>query len=305
MYFLAFFIKNYCLKKNTDEKYNISFFGKSANSILIRIIISANEREVMRRKKMRNDLTQQIIDIIDWNKFFLFWKFKGRYPEILRNEEAKKLFGEANELLKKLQNENFYCGEAKIEFFNAKVENDDIIIFAGEPFTVRCLRQQTKKPDGEPYYCLADFIREDEKIGVFALTSGSEFEKKSQKFAEAGDLHSSLLYASVSQRIAEAFSKYYHSKYLNGRNGICAAVGFPSLPDLRIMRIVDKILNLRGIGITLSPNCMMSPLSSICGFYITHPKVKYFSVGKPADDQLLDYAKRGNESVEEVKIWVG
>jgi 5-methyltetrahydrofolate--homocysteine methyltransferase len=253
---------------------------------------------------MQNKLTRQIIDIINWNEFFHFWKFKGKYPEILRNEEAKKLFDEANELLKKLQNENFYCGEAKIEFFNAKAENDNVIIFADEEIAVRCLRQQTKKPDGEPYFCLADFICEDEKIGVFALTSGGEFEKRTREFAEKDNLHSSLLYASLSQRIVEAFSKYYHNQYLNGKNGICAAVGYPSLPDLRIIRIVDKILNLKSIGITLNENCMMSPLSSVCGFYITHPKIKYFSVGKVAEDQLLDYAKRGNETVEEVKKWL-
>ena len=260
---------------------------------------------------MLNILTAQIIDLINWDEFFRFWKFKGKYPEVLSNEEAKKLFDDANNLLKKLQDENFYCGEMKIEFFDARAENDDIIIFPNEnskfdkPVIIRCLRQQTKKPDGEPYYCLADFVCESEKTGVFALTSGAEFEKKSHSFAENGDLHNSFLYASISQRLAEAFANYYHKKYLDGRNGICPAIGYPSLPDLRIMKIADKILDFGSIGISLGQNCMMSPLSSICGLYITHPKVKYFAVGKPADDQLLDYAKRGNESVLEAKKWVG
>jgi len=261
---------------------------------------------------MQNILTSQIIDLIDWNEFFRFWKFKGeKYPKILDNEEAKKLFLDAKNLLENLQKENFYCGAAKIEFFDAKSENDNIIIFPNAdsifdaPLVVRCLRQQNKKNDGEPYYCLADFVSSDEKIGIFALTSSGEFEKKSQDFAKSGDIYNSLLYQSLSARLAESFCEYYHTKYLNGRNGIRPAIGYPSLPDLRILKIADKILNFAEIGISLSQSCMMLPLSSVCGFYITHPKIKYFAVGEIGDDQLLDYAKRGNESVEEAKKWVG
>ncbi|MDR0304995.1 MAG: hypothetical protein LBH98_09575 [Chitinispirillales bacterium] len=260
---------------------------------------------------MQNILTSEIINLIDWNEFFRFWKFNGRYPEILKNDEAQNLFQNAKDLLKKLQDENFYCGEAKIEFFDAKSENDNIIIFPGinsnfnEPITIRCLRQQNKKNNDEPYYCLADFISSSEKIGVFALTSGAEFEKKAKESAKNGDLYYSLTYQSLSERVVEAFCESYHTKYLNGRNGIRPAIGYPSLPDLRIMKIADKILNFESVKISLNQNYMMSPLSSVCGFYITHPKVKYFSVGKPADDQLLDYAKRGNESIEEARKWVG
>jgi len=261
---------------------------------------------------MQNILTSQVIDLIDWNEFFRFWKFKGKkYPKILDNKEAKKLFLDARNLLENLQKENFYCGAAKIEFFNAKSENDNIIIFPdaesnfNEPLAVRCLRQQNKKNDGEPYYCLADFVSPNEKIGVFALTSGGEFEKKSRDLAQSGNVYRSLLYQSLSERIVEAFCERYHKDYLNGRNGIRPAIGYPSIPDLRIMKIADKILNFAEIGISLSQSCMMLPLSSVCGFYITHPKVKYFAVGKIGGDQLSDYAERGNESVEEAKKWIG
>jgi hypothetical protein len=71
------------------------------------------------------------------------------------------------------------------------------------------------------------------------------------------------------------------------------------------MKDIDKILDLKSIGVTLSTNYMMSPLSSVCGFYITHPKAKYFAVGKIGEDQLADYAKRGGESVSEARAWLG
>ena len=245
---------------------------------------------------MKNQLTDEVINLIDWGEFFRFWKFKEKFPDILENIEAKKLFDEANNLLKKLQNENFFCGEAKIEEFPARAEDDNIII--DEKYTIRCFRQQTKKPDGEPYYCLADFIDEENgKIGVFAITIGAEFGK-------TDDLYLSLLYQSLAERIVEAFSQYYQKKYFNGKNGIAVAIGYPSLPDLRIMKIADEILDFKSIGITLGENNMMSPLSSICGFYIVHSKAKYFAVGRISEEQYADYAARGNESVDEVKKWV-
>jgi 5-methyltetrahydrofolate--homocysteine methyltransferase len=259
---------------------------------------------------IKNELNAEIIALIDWGEFFRFWKFKGKFPEILENDEAKKLFRDAQDLLKNLQKENFYCGEGKIEFFKAKSENDDIIILPNadsnfnETVTVRCLRQQSKKHDGEAYYCLADFICEDEKIGVFALTSGAGFDEKAREFEQNSDSYNSLLYQSLAQRLIEAFSRFYHEKYLDERNGIRPCIGYPSIPDLRIIKIIDRILDLKSIGISLSENFMMSPSASVCGFYITHPKVKYFSVRKPADDQILDYAERGGENFEDAKKWI-
>lgn len=255
---------------------------------------------------MKNQLTNEVINLIDWNEFFRFWKFKKNFPEILQNEEANKLFNDANNLLKKIQSENISCGEAIIKEFCAKSENDNIIIHVDDkPQVIRCLRQQTKKNDGEPYLCLSDFIDEkNSKIGIFAITSGSELEKKSQEFAKNDDSYNSFLYLSVSERIVEAFSQYYQKKYFGNKHGIAFAIGYPSLPDLRIMQIADKILDLKSIGITLNENCMMSPISSVCGFYITHPKARYFAVGKISEEQLSDYAARGNESIYDVKKWI-
>jgi hypothetical protein len=39
----------------------------------------------------------------------------------------------------------------------------------------------------------------------------------------------------------------------------------------------------------------MYPTASLCGLYFSHPKSKYFSVGKIHEDQLKDYAKRKSE----------
>jgi 5-methyltetrahydrofolate--homocysteine methyltransferase len=50
---------------------------------------------------------------------------------------------------------------------------------------------------------------------------------------------------------------------------------------------------------------MMIPVSSVCGMYFASPKANYFGVGSVAKDQLEDWAKRKNISIEEAKKRIG
>ena len=48
----------------------------------------------------------------------------------------------------------------------------------------------------------------------------------------------------------------------------------------------------------------MWPASSVSGYYFSHPESKYFGLGKIDNDQLEDYAKRRNISIEQAKKWL-
>ena len=48
----------------------------------------------------------------------------------------------------------------------------------------------------------------------------------------------------------------------------------------------------------------MYPAASVCGLYFSHPKAKYFSVGKIEKDQVMDYHKRKGMSIEETEKWL-
>jgi cobalamin-dependent methionine synthase I len=82
--------------------------------------------------------------------------------------------------------------------------------------------------------------------------------------------------------------------------GIRPAIGYPSLPDQSIIFTIDKLLHLSEAGITLTPNGAMTPHASVCGLIIAHPSAQYFAVGKIDKEQLKDYAKRRNMSIENV-----
>jgi 5-methyltetrahydrofolate--homocysteine methyltransferase len=48
----------------------------------------------------------------------------------------------------------------------------------------------------------------------------------------------------------------------------------------------------------------MWPASSVSGWYFSHPQSKYFGLGQISKDQVEDYAKRKNKTVQEMEKWL-
>lgn len=80
--------------------------------------------------------------------------------------------------------------------------------------------------------------------------------------------------------------------------GIRPAVGYPSIPDTSVNFLLYELLDMKGIGISLTESGMMIPHASVSGFMFAHPQSRYFEVGKIDEDQLEDYARRRNQPVE-------
>src|SRR5262249_26334756 len=60
-----------------------------------------------------------LVPFIDWSPFFHTWELRGRYPAILENPEAKKLFDDAQELLGKIVSGRLLEARAVYGFFPA------------------------------------------------------------------------------------------------------------------------------------------------------------------------------------------
>ena len=60
--------------------------------------------------------------------------------------------------------------------------------------------------------------------------------------------------------------------------GIRPAPGYPACPSHAEKDKIWKLLNVeKNIAISLTENKAMYPEASICGWYFSHPKSKYFS----------------------------
>ena len=289
-------------------------------------------------KKITGQSIKELREYIDWTPFFITWELKGKYPSIFEDEkygeEARKLFDDANEMLDKIEEENWLKANGVLGLFPAaKVNDDDIVIYKDDTREeikniFHTLRQQVKKSGSSHNLALADFVAPSEikkdYIGAFAVTAGIGIEERLETFKSEHDDYSSIMLKALADRLAEAFAELLHKKvrtefwgYASDENlsreelikekynGIRPAPGYPAQPDHTEKPEIFKLLNAEeNTGISLTENLAMFPASSVCGIYFANPQAKYFNVGKINKDQAEDYARRKGMSVVEVERWL-
>jgi 5-methyltetrahydrofolate--homocysteine methyltransferase len=282
----------------------------------------------------------EIATYIDWTPFFHSWELKGSYPKIFndpeRGLEAKKLFDDAQSMLKKIITENWLQANAVIGIFPANTVNDDDIEVVYEngkrhEYLFHSIRQQTRKPAGQSNIALADFIRPKnmaggpDYMGAFALTTGIGIDAKVTQFEKDHDDYSAILLKALADRLAEAFAELMHKKvrkeywgYASNETfsnedlireeyqGIRPAPGYPAQPDHTEKETIWKLLDVeKNTGIILTESLAMVPTAAVSGLYFGHPHAQYFGVGKITKEQVEDYARRKGMPFEVAERWLG
>jgi 5-methyltetrahydrofolate--homocysteine methyltransferase len=216
-----------------------------------------------------------------------------------------------------------------VAFFPAVNKGDDVVLLAGEgkeKSTFHFLRQQNKKAQNLPNFCLADFISPDEGqdyFGMFAVTAGIGLELLVEKHKANHDDYSEIMAKALADRLAEAFAECLHEKvrkelwgYAPMENltpeqliaeeydGIRPAPGYPACPDHTEKKLLFELLEANKVGIILTESYAMYPGAAVSGFYFSNPNSKYFGLGKIEKDQVEDYASRKGMSVEEIERWL-
>jgi 5-methyltetrahydrofolate--homocysteine methyltransferase len=280
----------------------------------------------------------ELVDFIDWTPFFQSWELFGKYPAILTDEivgqQASDLFEDAQKMLEQIVNEKWLTAKGILGIFPASsINDDDIAVFPstdnGQPTTFLTLRQQSQKTAGAPNIALADFIAPKDSgiqdyIGCFCVTTGFGVDEKASEFEKQLDDYNSILVKALGDRLAEAFAEYLHLKVRKefwgydsdeklsnedlikeNYTGIRPAPGYPACPDHLEKPTIWKLVKVEEkIGVKLTESMAMWPAASVSGYYFAHPESKYFGLGKIKKDQVEDYAKRRNVSLEMAMKWL-
>ncbi|SDE13666.1 methionine synthase (B12-dependent) [Mucilaginibacter pineti] len=282
---------------------------------------------------------EELLPYIDWTPFFHTWELRGSYPKIFADkfvgDEAKKLFDDAQELLKKIVKEKLLHANGVIGFWPANSVGDDIELYADESRTqvltrIHTLRQQAEKVKGDPYYALSDFIAPKESgvpdyFGGFAVTTGIGCDELVAEFERDHDDYNSIMAKALADRLAEAFAEKMHELvrkehwgYSKGEQlstddlikeeyqGIRPAPGYPACPDHTEKTTLFDLLKAEdNAKMHLTESLAMTPAAAVSGFYFAHPQARYFGLGKISKDQVEDYAVRKNMPLEDVERWLG
>ncbi len=279
----------------------------------------------------------EIIPFIDWAPFFSAWELHGRFPQILEDplvgEEARKLYADAQAMLKRIEADKRFTATATIGFFPANAVGDDIELYTDVQRTrVRAklcmLRQQAEKQPDQFNLCLSDYVAPKESgridyVGGFAVTAGHGVEKFAAELRAKLDDYSAIMAQALGDRLAEALAEAMHKRARDfcgyGRNerftnqelirenyrGIRPAPGYPANPDHSEKTTLFELLDATATtGIELTESMAMLPASSVSGLYFNHPEAKYFGIGKLNRDQVEDYARRKNMPIDQVERWL-
>ncbi|MCL4151596.1 UNVERIFIED_CONTAM: hypothetical protein GTU68_051144 [Idotea baltica] len=281
---------------------------------------------------------EEISRYIDWTPFFYTWELKGRYPKIFddpqKGTEAKKLFEDAQAMLRQIIEEKWLTANAVFGLFPANASNDDDIeVYTDDSRTEVLteffnLRQQAEKKNA-PNICLTDFIAPkstgwEDYMGAFAVTTGIGIEEKLAEFAATHDDYNSIMLKALADRLAEAFAELLHKRVRKdfwgyspeedfsnhelvreAYDGIRPAPGYPANPDHTEKRTIWQLLDVEAkTGIVLTDSLAMYPTAAVSGLYFSHPESRYFGLGKITKDQVESYAKRKGMSVEEMERWL-
>jgi len=281
---------------------------------------------------------EEIVPYIDWTPFFHTWELRGVYPRIFEQEgvgaRARELFDDAQGLLNEIVAQRLLTARAVMGFFPAASVGDDVEVYADESRahvlgTFHFLRQQTRKPDGDPIYALADFIAPKESgradyLGAFAVTAGICQESLVARFEKSHDDYNAIMAKALADRLAEALAELTHKKareawgygederlspedLIHERyRGIRPAPGYPACPDHTEKQLLFDLLQAeQSTGIRLTESFAMHPAASVSGLYFAHPESRYFAVGKIGRDQVEDYHLRKGMELQVVERWLG
>ncbi|KAJ3034843.1 hypothetical protein HDV00_004606 [Rhizophlyctis rosea] len=286
-----------------------------------------------------------LVSHIDWNPFFQTWQLRGKYPnrgfpKIFNDEtvgeEARKLYEDAQQMLKEIIDQKILQARAIVGFWAANSVGDDIELYKDEDrketiATFYGLRQQAEKDSEatDPYLCLSDFVAPKDAnvpdyVGAFAVSCGFGVDEKCAEYAKTHDDYSIIMLKALADRLTEALAEVLHEDirkefwgYAKDESlspeemlqvkyqGIRPAPGYPSQPDHTEKETMWKLMDIeKETGIGLTESLAMTPAAAVSAVVFGHPESRYFAVGKIDKDQVEDYAARKNMSVADVERWL-
>lgn len=217
--------------------------------------------------KKVNCEVSDLVGLINWKAYAAAWKVPF--------EKADDLIANAKKLLE--SNGDLITAKAVVAIYPARNIDGVVTVNTCECGCCGVERFAFERKDN---VSLSDFISPSKDyIGMFAasVNANKVIEKYKAQDMDVETLSMQL----IADRLAEAFSEYLFNKmqkewWLFGK-GIRPAIGYGCLPDHSMKRQLLRILNAEiALDITLTESCMMLPVSSVCGFYFSNDKAKYF-----------------------------
>jgi len=333
--------KRFATDWNTVEIAKPDFTGKrlvaSPGTAVPAAMATASEQPPGFSRPTLNISLADLAQYIDWTPFFASWELHGKFPKILQDEivgaEATKLFDDARRSLDAIIENQLLAARGIYGFWPANSVGDTVILYSDESrqkelTRFHFLRQQWQRKGIEHFRSLADYIAPLDSgridyLGGFAVTTGHGCDELAEKYRKDHDDYNAIMVSALADRLAEAFAEFLHrqaridwgfgqQETLNHEDlikeryrGIRPAAGYPACPDHTEKETLWDLMDVETFtGIRLTESFAMWPGAAVSGLYFSHPQSRYFAVHKVTRDQVEDYARRKQRSLEEIERWL-
>lgn len=235
-------------------------------------LINVNEKQfqfetIVPKKTGKNFIEFSIKDVesfIDYDILLHNFKVKNSSYESVTLADVKNILN----LMKK----NDIKVKCSYGIFPCEKKDDSLkIIDLKKRYNLNFQRGKYKKLN----LSLSDFFNQNDYIGAFVISVNSSIFSKKDEFL-------SLLEKMLLTRIVEAGASYLQ-EYINKniwKINIRPAVGYSSLEDHSIKKMIFELVEGEKTMAKLTSTFAMTPLSTVCGIYISNPKSFYFDFEK-------------------------
>lgn len=249
--------------------------------------------ELKQAENLQLDI-ESIVSLIDWRMFLLFWGYRGETLEMqLIHPKAAQTLEEGKAWLAQALQQKRLSLRFALNFESATSQGNDILLADGT--RIPMLRSQRS---GGDYQSLSDYFSSAQAspLGMFCVVA----EDKQKPCCEHHHSYEQLMSHALCARLAEACVEWIQQSIYASHHVIRPAFGYAVCPDHSLKAILFQRMNItERLGATLNASYSITPSTSVCGLFISHPDATYFSVGPISRSQLSDYCKRRGISIEE------
>ncbi len=220
----------------------------------------------------------ELSEQINQKAFLHVWRLSADSEQ--HKSEREKLLDDAFALIDRLTQQGIRI-HARVSLLPARRKDDTIVVTGADGEEIVVPTPRNASLASSP--AISDFVAPaNDYIGLFAVTVGPEVGNMIKELEKRND-YAAILLQSVADRLVEAATAKAHDKVIaqlwklpDGIKGIRPAIGYPSLPDQKLVFVIDKLLNYSELGIMLTENGALWPSATTTGLILPNPSAHYF-----------------------------
>lgn len=250
-------------------------------------------------KELRDIPLSEIWPHMDMKTLFrLHWGGKGVKGEEWERLQQEEFYPRLEAMTKDAEETGWLEPRVRYGYFPCNSEGNDLIIYDPENPDVELERMKYPRQPARERLCLADYFLPvtDGRKDVVAFQIVTMSEKATERTTETqarGDYTESYFSHGLSVSAAEGLAEWVHQRTraelgIGEETGKRYSWGYPSCPDLEHHVIVDRLLDMKKIGVEVTDSYMFNPEQTTAAIVVPHPDAKYFALLRSGGNKLTD-----------------